>query len=145
MHNIAINFIKILGGATNFIFGPIDSLIDKIPMVIWAKDALTDSIHMIPFLFIIFLIIEFIEYFYSHKMSVLIKHSDKTGPLIGSLLASFPQCGFSIIASTLYTKKFITAGTLLAVYLSTSDEAIPIMMAQPGKTPIIIQLLLVKF
>jgi len=144
MENIANNFINLLAGTTDFIFGPLDSLIGQLPIVDWAKDALIDSVHMVPFLFIIFLIIEIIEYFYAHKMGSIIKHSNKTGPLIGSLLASFPQCGFSVVASTLYTKRLIAAGTLIAVYLSTSDEAIPIILAQPGKSHVVIKLLLVK-
>ena len=144
MQNIVIKFVELLGGTTNFIFAPIDSLIEKIPMIDWAKDALIDSLHMVPFLLIIFFIIEFIEYFFSNKMRILLKYSNKTGPIIGSLLASFPQCGFSVVASTLYTKRLITAGTLLAVYLSTSDEAIPVILAEPGKINIVIQLLIVK-
>lgn len=144
MENIVNNFINLLALSTNFIFGPLDSIIGKLSMADWAKDALTDSLHMIPFLFVIFLIIEIIEYFYAHKMGTIIKHSNKAGPLIGSLLASFPQCGFSVVASTLYTKRLIAAGTLIAVYLSTSDEAIPIILAQPGKSHIVIKLLLIK-
>lgn len=144
MENIVNNFINLLGLSTNFIFGPLDSLIGKLSMADWAKDALTDSLHMVPFLFIIFVVIELIEYFFAHKMGKIIKHSNKTGPLIGSILASFPQCGFSIMASTLYTKRLIAAGTLIAVYLSTSDEAIPIILANPGKSHIVIKLILVK-
>lgn len=144
MQNIVTKCIEILGGTTDFIFGPIDSLIEKIPMIDWAKDALIDSLHMVPFLLFIFVIIEFIEYFFSNKMSFLLKHSKTAGPVVGSLLASFPQCGFSVVASTLYTKKLITAGTLIAVYLSTSDEAIPVILAEPGKVHIVLKLLIVK-
>ena len=144
MQDIVTKFVEILGGTTDFIFGPIDSLIEKIPMIDWAKDALIDSLHMVPFLLFIFVIIEFIEYYFSYKMNFLLKHSNKAGPVVGSLLASFPQCGFSVVASTLYTKRLITAGTLIAVYLSTSDEAIPVILAEPGKAHIVIKLLIVK-
>ena len=144
MENITIKFAKLLGGTTDFIFAPLDSLIEKLPMIDWAKDALIDSLHMLPFLLFIFFVIEFIEYFFAHKMNFLLKHSNKAGPVVGSLLASFPQCGFSVVASTLYTKKLITAGTLIAVYLSTSDEAIPVILAEPSKAPLVIQLLTVK-
>jgi len=144
MQNIAYKFVELLGGVTTYIFGPIDSLIAKIPMVYWAKDALRDSVHMLPFLFIIFFVIEFIEYFFAHKMTTLMKHSNKTGPLIGSILASFPQCGFSVVASTLYTRRLIAVGTLIAVYLSTSDEAIPVILAEPGNFYTVIKLLIVK-
>lgn len=144
MQNFVIKFVEILGGTTDFFFAPLDSLIEKIHLVGWAKDALIDSLHMIPFLLVIFFVIEFIEYYFSYKMSSLMKKTNKSGPIMGSLLASFPQCGFSVVASTLYTKKLITAGTLIAVYLSTSDEAIPVILAQPGKVFIVVQLLAVK-
>ncbi|MBS4760603.1 MAG: arsenic efflux protein [Clostridium sp.] len=110
----------------------------------WVIDAIKDSIHMLPFLFIIFVVIEVIEYFYSSKINQLTKYSGKAGPLVGSIAASFPQCGFSVIASTLYTKKLITKGTLLAVYLSTSDEAIPVILAEPSKIQLVIPLLITK-
>lgn len=144
MHNFAIEFVKLLGGASDFMFGPMDSLIEKLSFASWAKDALIDSLHMVPFLLFVFFVIEFVEYFFSHKMSFLLKLSNKAGPVVGSLLASFPQCGFSVVASTLYTKRLITAGTLIAVYLSTSDEAIPVMLAVPGSAPMVIHLLVVK-
>lgn len=110
----------------------------------WVLDAVKDTFYLVPFLFIIFLIIEFIEYFYSNKMNSIVKHSEKSGPLIGSLIASVPQCGFSVIASTLYTRRLITRGTLLAVYLSTSDEAIPVLLSQPHKLPLVLQILGIK-
>lgn len=144
MQNIANKLIELVGGANDFMFGPIDMLIAKMPMVDWAKSALTDSVHILPSLFIIFFIIEIMEYYFAHKMSSIVKHSNKTGPVIGSLLASLPQCGFSVVASTLYSKKLIAVGTLIAVYLSTSDEAIPIILANPGYAHIVIKLLIVK-
>lgn len=110
----------------------------------WLIDAVKDSMQMLPFLFFIFVFIELIEYFYSDKLSGLAKHSSKAGPLVGSLAASFPQCGFSVIASTLYTKNLITKGTLIAVFLSTSDEAIPVIMADPTKIHLLLPILLTK-
>lgn len=144
MEIIIIKFAEMLGWITNFIFAPLDSIIENFAITIWAKDALIDSLHMLPFLLVIFFIIEFTEYYFSPKMNLIIKHSVKAGPLIGSLLASFPQCGFSVVASTLYIKKIITPGTLIAVYLSTSDEAIPVILAEPGKTTVVMQLLAAK-
>lgn len=110
----------------------------------WVIDAIKDSLYMLPFLFIIFIIIECIEYFYSNKIDKLAKISSKAGPLAGSLAASVPQCGFSVIASTLYTRKLITKGTLLAVYISTSDEAIPVIMANPSQIHLVLPLILTK-
>lgn len=110
----------------------------------WLIDALKDSLNMLPFLIVIFFVIEFCENFYSDKISEFSKATKKAGPLLGSLIASFPQCGFSVIASTLYTKNIVTKGTLLAVYLATSDEAIPVIIADPSKMSLVLPILGVK-
>lgn len=144
MESLLIKFISVINILNQAVYRPIDGMIEKLPMAEWVIDAVKDSIHMVPFLFIIFVFIEIIEYFYSDKMTKLAKYSSKAGPLAGSLAASFPQCGFSVIASTLYTRKLITKGTLLAVYLATSDEAIPVIMAEPSKIGLVVPLLLTK-
>jgi len=95
-------------------------------------------------MFLVFLIIEFIEYFYSEKINSFMKKSEKAAPAIGSFAAIIPQCGFSVIASTLYIRKFITKGTLIAIYLATSDEAIPILLAQPTHTHYILPIIGLK-
>ena len=68
----------------------------------------------------------------------------KIGPLFGSLFASVPQCGFSVIASTLYTRRILSRGTLLAVYFATSDEAIPVLVSDPSKIYLILPIILIK-
>ena len=97
-------------------------------------DALIDSLKMAPLLLIIYFMVEWVELKIGRKINEQIKKSAKAGPALGAAFGSVPQCGFSVIASALYTRKFITLGTLLAVYLSTSDEAIPVILAQPEKT-----------
>ena len=144
MQSLIIKSISALNSFNEWIFSPIDGLIDSISMAEWLADALKDSLHMLPFLFLIFVLIEVIEFFYSKKMTQLAKYSSKAGPLVGSLAASFPQCGFSVIASTLYTKGLITKGTLIAVFLSTSDEAIPVILSEPSKMYLIVPILLTK-
>lgn len=144
LQTLFISLIVALNKLNELIFLPVDTLIEKMPLADWLADALKDSLHMLPFLFFIFVVIEVIEYFYSNKMTKFAKYSGKAGPLAGSLAASFPQCGFSVIASTLYTKKLITKGTLLAVYLSTSDEAIPVLLSEPSKLYLVVPLLLTK-
>ncbi len=139
-----INIIKLINSINEMIFAPIDNILDKLSFAPWIIDAIKDSIHMLPFLLLIFIFIELIEYFYSEKVNDLTKYSGKAGPLIGSLAASFPQCGFSVIASTLYSKRLITKGTLLAVYLATSDEAIPVILSEPSKVQLIFPLLATK-
>lgn len=144
MQTLIIKTVAALNSFNEWLFSPLDSFIDKIPLAHWVADAIKDSFHMLPFLFFIFVVIEIIEYFYSNKMTQLAKYSSKAGPIVGSLAASFPQCGFSVIASTLYTKRLITKGTLIAVFLSTSDEAIPVIMSEPSKMYLIVPILIVK-
>lgn len=107
-------------------------------------DALKDSASLIPFLFIIFVFIELFEQFFSHKIKDIVKYSSDFGPIIGAIVAIVPQCGFSVIASSLYIRRFISAGTLLAVYIATSDEAIPILMTNPSQYGFMTKLILIK-
>lgn len=110
-----------------------------------ALDALMDTLQVIPFLLVTYLILEYIEHRMSNKTQSAIKKTGSFGPLIGSALGIIPQCGFSSAASTFYAGRVITIGTLFAVYLSTSDEMIPIFIA--GKIPIVDMLiiLVIKF
>lgn len=110
----------------------------------FAKDALIDSLNIIPFLFIVFVLIEIIEQYFTKKRHLFVFFIKKVGPLFGSLLASIPQCGFSVIASTIYTRRLLSRGTLLAVYLATSDEAIPILLTYPQKAYLIIPIIAIK-
>ncbi len=94
------------------------------------EDALVDSIKLLPFLFITYLIMEYIEHKTSDKVKQTIKKSGKFGPIYGSILGAFPQCGFSVAATNFYSARVITLGTLIAVYLSTSDEMLPILISE---------------
>ena len=104
-----------------------------------------DTINLIPFLFIAFLIIEYVEHKLSNKSKKIISKSGKFGPILGSLLGLIPQCGFSVIATNLYVTKIISLGTLIAIYLSTSDEMLPILISQKAPFKIIISILCIKF
>ncbi|MDD4412626.1 MAG: putative manganese transporter [Patescibacteria group bacterium] len=107
-------------------------------------DALIDSFKMIPWLLVIYIGIELIEYKLGNKIREKVQKSGSAGPLIGSIAGSVPQCGFSVVATALYTQRLATIGTLIAVYLSTSDEAIPIILSEPDKIGVILPLLLTK-
>lgn len=96
------------------------------------EHALLDSLQTLPFLFLAYLLIEFLEHHASGKMEKALAGSGKLGVVIGALLGCVPQCGFSAIAANLYAGRIITLGTLMAVFLSTSDEMIIIMLSEPG-------------
>ncbi len=108
-------------------------------------DTILDSLKLLPFLFIAYLIMEYIEHKISDKSKEKIKKSGKFGPAIGSALGIFPQCGFSVAATNLYAARIITLGTLIAVYLSTSDEMLPILISRAAPIQIIISILVIKF
>jgi len=107
-------------------------------------DALKDSLVMIPLLLVIYIGIELVEYKWGHKIRKSIQKAGSSGPAIGAISGSLPQCGFSVITTALYTQKLVTIGTLIAVYLSTSDEAIPVILSQPEKATVIIPLIITK-
>lgn len=92
-------------------------------------DTLIDVLKLIPFLFIAFLILEYIEHKISKKNEKVLVKNKKYGPIIGGILGAFPQCGFSAMATKLFSSRVITLGTLIAVYLSTSDEMLPILIS----------------
>lgn len=107
-------------------------------------DAIIDSLKLIPFLFVTYLIMEYIEHKTKDKTKEIIKSSGKYGPFIGSILGVFPQCGFSVSATNLYATRVITLGTLIAVYLSTSDEMLPILLSEAVPITTILKILGIK-
>lgn len=107
-------------------------------------DTLVDGIKLLPFLFIAYLIMEYIEHKTSNKSKEVIKKSGKFGPAIGGILGIFPQCGFSAIASNLYAGRVITLGTLIAIFLSTSDEMLPILISEAVPISVILKILGIK-
>ena len=108
------------------------------------EDTLIDAIKILPFLFIAYLIMEYLEHKTGDKTKNLIKKSGKLGPIWGGILGIFPQCGFSAAASNLYAGKLITIGTLIAVYLSTSDEMLPILISENAPIDLIFKVLAIK-
>ena len=139
-----ISFLEKIDFIYESLFTPIDNLVENLPVANWALDAICDSIHLLPFLFIVFILIEIIEFYHADKMNALLKKSGKSGVLVGALASIIPQCGFSVIASSLYSNRIITRGCLIAVYLATSDETIPILLATPAKVYLIIPIVGIK-
>ena len=108
------------------------------------EHTLKDSIKLIPFLFITYLLMEFLEHKTSSKINKTIKKSGKYGPLIGGILGLLPQCGFSVMATNLYMGRIITIGTLITIYLTTSDEMLPILISENVAIGVIIKILAIK-
>ena len=108
-------------------------------------DTIIDSIKILPFLFITYIIMEYIEHKMSEKSKETIKKAGKWGPLLGGCVGIIPQCGFSASATNLYSARVISLGTLMAVYLSTSDEMIPIFISEKVPILTLIQILAIKF
>ena len=107
-------------------------------------DSAMESLKALPFLFLAFLVIEFLEHKAQDKVKHLFVRAGKAGPFIGSLLGCVPQCGFSVMSANLYSSGIITLGTLIAVFLSTSDEAVILLATTPNGTSEIIKLILTK-
>ena len=93
-------------------------------------DAFLDTLHVIPFLIITFLILELIEHKSKKKTKINLTKSKRFGPIVGGLLGALPQCGFSAVAANLFSSRVITMGTVVAIFLSTSDEMLPIMLSE---------------
>ncbi len=108
------------------------------------EEAVSDCLKMLPFLFAAFLIVEWVEHRAGSAFGRLMERAGKAGPIVGSLLGCLPQCGFSVLSSNLYAAGLVSMGTLLSVYLATSDEAVLILLAEPGSLPVVGRLILVK-
>ena len=108
------------------------------------KDSIIDSVKLIPFLWITYVLMEYWEHKTSNKSTKHIQKSRKMGPIIGGFLGAFPQCGFSVSATNLYVGRVISLGTLMAVYLSTSDEMIPIFLSEAVPILVIFKILGIK-
>lgn len=100
-----------------------------------------DCLKMLPFLFAAFLLIEALEHHGSRKLARGLARVGKAGPVAGALLGCIPQCGFSVIAANLYAGGVISPGTLLAVFVATSDEAVLILLGSPGSAGEVLPLL----
>lgn len=108
-------------------------------------ETIIDSLKLLPFLFLAFLIIELFEHKFSRKSKKILKRSGRLGPVLGSILGIIPQCGFSVLATNLYVTRIISLGTLFAVYLATSDEMIPLLIANGASFSLMFKILGIKF
>lgn len=93
-------------------------------------DATKDTLALVPFLLVTYLVLELLEHTAGDHVNRMVKRAGAAGPVVGSVLGIFPQCGFSAMGATLYAGRVITLGTLVAVFLSTSDEMLPMLLAE---------------
>jgi len=107
-------------------------------------DALRDTLNMVPILFGVYLILEYVEARWQQRIVDAVEGAGHVGPLVAAAGGAIPQCGFSVMASALYTQRLLTMGTIVAVYLATSDEALPILLSRPDKAYIVLPLVGVK-
>lgn len=107
-------------------------------------DALLDVLKLLPYLFLTYLVLEIIEHKAMDRAAALVAKAGRFGPCIGSLLGLLPQCGFSTVVSNLYADRLVTGGTLLAIFLATSDEMLPIFISEAVPAPMIFKILGVK-
>lgn len=96
-------------------------------------DTGADALKMLPFLFAAFLLIELLEHYSAEFTGKVLGRAKSAGPVTGAVLGCIPQCGFSVMAANLYAGGIISVGTLLSVFIATSDEAVLIMMGNPGQ------------
>lgn len=108
------------------------------------EHSLQDTLYLIPILFITYVVMEWIEHRAAGKTQAAIERAGAAGPVVGAVLGAVPQCGFSAMGATLYAGRVITLGTLYAVFLSTSDEMLPIFIAEQVPISVIASILLTK-
>ncbi len=107
-------------------------------------DTITDAVKLLPFLFVTYLAMEYIEHKAGSSVEQMVQRAGSFGPFIGSILGVVPQCGFSAAASNLYAGRIITLGTLISIFLSTSDEMLPIFISEQVPFAVILKILGVK-
>jgi hypothetical protein len=108
-------------------------------------EAIIDTVKLLPFLLLTFIGIEYFEHKFGKKFDDRIMNAGKYGPIIGAMLGIVPQCGFSVMSVAFYTKGYITLGTLISVFIATSDEALPVLIATPGAAGEILPFIAAKF
>lgn len=107
-------------------------------------ETIIDNLKLFPFLLVTYLCLEYIEHKTAEKTSEIVKKAGWSGPLVGSLCGALPQCGFSVAAANFFAARIISLGTLLAIFLSTSDEMLPIMISGAVPAVLLTQIVLYK-
>jgi len=108
------------------------------------KDALFDALRALPYLLGVYILIEYVELKFGSLFKHKLQQIGHWAPIFGAILGALPQCGFSVIATTFYLTGYVSIGTLLSVYVATSDEALPLLLSHPDKAKFVIPLILFK-
>lgn len=106
--------------------------------------ALEDTLPLVPFLLVTYIALELLEHMAGERVNAAVRRAGAAGPVVGAVLGIVPQCGFSAMASTLFAGRVITVGTLVAVFLSTSDEMLPLLLAERVDAELVAQILVIK-
>ncbi len=110
----------------------------------YIREALITSICFIPWLYVLYYAVERVERFFLERIHLLIRLVKGLGPLFGVAISTIPECGFQVIASTFYSRKMITRGTLLAFFIACSDDALPLLLLDLSKALVIIPIIIIK-
>ena len=108
------------------------------------SEGVIDTAKLVPFLFVTYVVMEAIEHASDARVTHAVANAGKAGPIVGGILGAIPQCGFSAMASTLYAARVVTAGTVVAVVLSTSDEMVPVFLAHGDATGTMMLIIVLK-
>lgn len=108
------------------------------------EHALEDTLALVPFLFVTYIALEALEHAAGARANAVVRRAGAAGPVVGALLGVVPQCGFSAMAATLYAGRVVTLGTLVAVFLSTSDEMLPMLVAEQVEAGLLFRVLGLK-
>ena len=120
-------------------------LINQCPILAeYIKKALIESIYFIPILYILYYAIELLERFFLTHINIFVRILQKFGPLFGAAISNVPECGYQVIASTFYSRKMITRGTLLSFFIVCSDDALPLLFLDMSKAFLIIPIIIIK-
>ncbi len=133
-----LQHIQELLGIPEFLINQCNFLPDYI------KESLVTSINFIPWLYILYYGIELLERFFMKHIHMLVKLIKRFGPFFGAVISVIPECGYQVIASTFYSRRMITRGTLLAFFISCSDDALPLLFLDMSKALVIIPIIIIK-
>lgn len=120
-------------------------LIGQIPIFPdYIQQAIIESLYFVPLIFVLYFLIELLERFFINHIDLLVRIIKKSGSVFGVFISVLPECGFQVIAGTYYVRKLITRGTLLAYFISCSDDAYPLLFLNPEKANVLIPVIIIK-